>query len=133
MSCLQCFSSKEILIKHCEVYLKNNGKKATKMAKNVSDILVTNYHKHLQVLFVFYVEFEANLKEVEKINKESYTDKYQNYIASSHRHKLVWVDNKCSKFVQIYRGENAVYKLISKMLEKGEYCKEIMRNILKKN
>lgn len=89
MSCLQCFSSRKILIKHCEVYLKNNGKKATKMAKNVSDIQVTNYHKHLQVLFVFYVEFEANLKEVEKINKESYADKYQNYIASSYRHKLV--------------------------------------------
>ena len=36
-------------------------------------------------------------------------------------------DNKYTKSVQIYRGENAVYKFIENMLEEVKYCKKIIK------
>ena len=37
-------------------------------------------------------------------------------------------DDKYSKPVQIYRGENAVYKFMDKMLFEVKYCKNIVKN-----
>lgn len=34
--------------------------------------------------------------------------------------------------IQIYRDENLVYKLISKILEKRKYCKKIMKKSFEK-
>ena len=36
-------------------------------------------------------------------------------------------DDKYSKYTSIYRGENAVYKFMEKMLEKVEYCKAVIK------
>ena len=36
-------------------------------------------------------------------------------------------DDKCSKSIQTYRGENAVYKFMEKMLEEVEYCKGVIK------
>ena len=37
-------------------------------------------------------------------------------------------DEKYSKPVQIYRGENAVYKCMKKMLEEVKYCKNVIKH-----
>ena len=36
-------------------------------------------------------------------------------------------DDKYSKPIQKYRGENAVYKFMEKMLEEVEYCKSVVK------
>ena len=36
-------------------------------------------------------------------------------------------DDKYSKYTRIYRGENAVYKFMEKMLEEVEYCKAVIK------
>ena len=36
-------------------------------------------------------------------------------------------DDKYSKYICIYRGENAVHKFMEKMLEEVEYCKAVIK------
>ena len=54
----------------------------------------------------------------------------QKNIKVSFAHKGVCVDNKFSKDVVMCRGKNAAYKFIEAALEKYDYCKRIMKNIL---
>ena len=50
-SCLQCFSSKNILIKHKEKCLSVNGKQSVKLEEQIP------------VPFKVYADFECNLKK----------------------------------------------------------------------
>ena len=59
--------------------------------------------------------------------------KYQNYILCSLFYKLVCVDNKFSKPIVLYRGENAAYKFIEAIFEENEYCKKVTKKHFKKN
>ena len=60
----------------------------------------------------------------------SYTDKYQEHIACSYGYKVVCNDDRFSKPVQIYQGENEVYRFIVKMLQGVEYPKKNMKKTL---
>ena len=60
------------------------------------------------------------------------TEKYQDHIPCSFAYKLVCVDNKFSKPVAFYRGENAAYNFIKMMLEEFGYCKKVMKKYFKK-
>ena len=48
-SCLQCFSSESVLIKHKENWLSINGKHLVKLEKGI--IKFENYFKQIPVLF----------------------------------------------------------------------------------
>ena len=79
--------------------------------------------------FKIFAEFEGIIKSV-KSNKKtsvSYTEKYQYHIPCSFAYKLVCADNKFSKPVVLYRGENAAYNFIKMMLEEFGYCKKVMK------
>ena len=52
-----------------------------------------------------------NVQGCKPNNDKSYTEKYQKHTDCSYGYKVVCCD-KYSKPVQIYRGENAVYKFI---------------------
>ena len=139
MNCLQCFSTKEILTNHREVCLDIYGKKAIKMHEKGCSVPFGNYHEQLQVPFVICTNFESNLKEVEKPNRNntdaSFTDMYQydDYqYDCSYGCKFVCIDHRFSTFVQIYQGKNAVQKFAEKMLEEVEYCKEITHHEIMK-
>ena len=69
-SCLQCFSSENVLIKHKENCLSINGKQSVKLEKGI--IKFENYFKQIPVPFKIYADFECNLKSVE-CNEGSYT------------------------------------------------------------
>ena len=58
---------------------------------------------------------------------ESYTNKYQKYVACSYGYKLVCVDDKFSKPFKSYSGEDAVHNFINSMIEESKYCTDIMR------
>ena len=103
-SCLQCFSSENVLIKHKENCLSINGKQSVKLEKGIIEF--KNYFKQIPVPFKIYADFECNLRGV-KSYVGSYTKQYQEHIPSSFAYKIVHVDNRFSKRIVVYRGENA--------------------------
>ena len=62
-SCLQCFSSEDVLIKNKEDCLSINGQQSINLEKGT--IKFKNYFKQLPVPFKIYADFECNLKNVE--------------------------------------------------------------------
>ena len=82
------------------------------------------------MLFKIYADLECNVKGVQSNdrnnnnNNTSYTKKYQDHIPNSFAYKVVFVDDKLSKQVVLYRGKNAVYKFIDAILKEYSYCKK---------
>ena len=139
MYCLQCFSSERILANHVNNCLTINGAQAINMPKQGENTLkFNNFHKQLPVPFVIYADFEAIMKKVQgceqreemknEKNGRSYTKAYQTHEDCGYGYKVVCCyDDKYSKYTRIYRGENAVYKFMEKMLEEVEYCKTVIK------
>ena len=124
--CIQHFTSEEILNKHIDVCLAINGTQKIGMPKPGSKIEFKNHHKQLMAPFVIYADFEAITKPINEKSGKS-TEAYQHHIACGYGYKLVCTyDNAYSKPAQVYRGSNAVYKFIEKMLKEEEYCTEVM-------
>ena len=69
-SCLQCFSSENVLIKHKEDCLSINGQQSINLEKGTIEF--KNYFKQLPVPFKIYADFECNLERVESC-EGSYT------------------------------------------------------------
>ena len=144
MYCLQCFSSERILANHVNDCLTINGAQAINMPKQGENILkFNNFHKQLPVPFVIYADFEAVTKKVqgceqsEEMKKDkdtrSYTEAYQTHEDCGYGYTVVCCyDDKYSKYTRIYRGENAVYKFMEKMLEEVEYCKAVIKKCFNK-
>ena len=139
MYCLQCFSSERILANHANNCLTINGMQAINMPKPGKNILnFKNFHKQLPVPFVIYADFEAITKKVQgcelseemenEKNKRSYTEAYQTHEDCGSAYKVVCCyDDKYSKDICIYRGENAVYRFMEQMLEEVKYCKTVIK------
>ena len=102
-SCLQCFSSEKVLIKHKEDCLSINEAQSVKLEEGI--IKFENYFKQLSVSFKIYADFECNLKNVE-ICEGSYTKKYHDHVPCSFAYKITCIDNKFSKPIVVYGGEN---------------------------
>ena len=112
-SCLQCFSNKDILTEHKEVYLSINGAKSVRFEKGTIEF--KNYFKHIPVPFKFYADFECNLNIIESY-EGSCTNKYQDRIPCSFAYKLVCVGGNFSKSIVVYRGKNPAYEFIKAIL-----------------
>ena len=95
-----------MLIKHKENFLSINGKQSIKLEKGIKEI--KNYFKQIPVPFKTYADFECNLRSVESY-EGSYTKKYQDHIPSSFDYKIVCNDDRFSKRIVVYRGENVAY------------------------
>ena len=67
------------------------------------------------------------IQEVLKVVKVIISKKYQNHIPCSFAYKLVCVDDKFSKPIIVFRGENAAFKFIEAILKEYEYCKKVMK------
>lgn len=80
---------------------------------------------------VIYADFESLTEKVQRCvpdDKESYTESYQKQTCCSYGYKVgCCFDNKYSKPVKMYRGENAAYKFLEDMLAEAKYCKNIIR------
>ena len=109
------------------------------MPKQGENILkFNNFHKQLPAPFVIYADFEAIIKKVqgckqsEQMKKDKdkslYTKAYQTHEDCGYGYKVICCyDDKYSKYTCIYRGENAVYKFMEKMLEEVKYCKAVIK------
>ena len=69
-SCLQCFSSKNVLTEHKEDCLIINGKQSVKLEKGTIEF--ENYFKQIPAPFKILADFECNLKGVEKSSKNTF-------------------------------------------------------------
>ena len=109
------------------------------MPKKGENILkFSNFYEQLPVPFVIYADFEAITKKVpgckqsDEMEKEkekiSYSEAYQTHEDFGYGYKVVCCyDDKYSKPIQTYRGENVVYKFMEKMLKEVEYCKAVVK------
>ena len=75
-SCLQCFSSKNVLTEHKEVCLSINGAQSVRLEKGTIEF--KNYFKQIPVTFKIYVYFVCHLKSV-----ESYEGSYSKVLLTS--------------------------------------------------
>ena len=128
-SCLQCFSSKNLLTEHKKVCLSINGALSVKSEKGTIEF--KNYFKQIPAPFNIYADFVCNLKSVESYEC-SYSKKYQDHVPCSFAYKLVCVDDKFSKEIVLCRGENAAFKFIETIVKVHEYCRIVIKNILRK-
>ena len=130
MFCLQCFSTDEILAKHKSNCMVINGQQAIKMPEPGSKIEFNNHHKQMLAQFVIYADFEAITEKIsgcEPNSVKSYTNKDQKHTSCSYGYKLVCCyDDKYSKPVKIYRGENTISYFMLDMLSEVEYCKKMI-------
>ena len=130
--CLQCFSSENILLDHGKDCLLINGGQNVKLEKGFIEF--KNFNRQIPVPFKIYADFECFLKPRDVDNDcFSYTKKYQDHVPCSFAYKLVCVDNKFSRDVALYRGENAVSKFIKCILKEYGYCRSVMKKHFNKN
>ena len=127
MHCWQCFSREDVLTEHKNNCISINGEQAIKMPEKGDKVYFKNHHKQLSVPFVIYADFEAITEKVDSCqpnNEKSYTEAYQKHTDCGYGYKVVCCyDDQYTKQVQIYRGENAVYKFMENMLEEVNWCK----------
>ena len=133
-SCLQSFSSEKVLIKHKEYCLMINGKNNVELEKRFIEI--ENFNRQIPVPFKIYVDFECVLKGIAcgiDNNYFSYTKKYQDHIPCNFAYKVVCIDDKFSKDIVLYRGENPIFKFIISILREYGYCKKVITKYFCKN
>ena len=129
-SCLQCFSRESVLIKHKENCLSINGKQSVKLEKGIIEF--ENYFKQILVPFKIYADFECNLRGVDSY-EGSYTKKYQDHVFCSFAYKVVCIDDRFTKPIAVYRGENAGYEFIKAILKEYQCCRKVMNKHFNKN
>ena len=129
-SCLQFFSSKNVLTKHENVCLSINGAQSVKLEKRKTEF--ENYFKQIPVPLKIYADFESNLEGVE-IYEDSYSKKYQSHNPCSFAYKVVCIHNGFSKPIAVFKGKNAACEFFKGILEEYEYCKKLMKKHFNKN
>ena len=118
------------MIKHKENCLSINGKQSVKLEEGI--IKFENYFKQIPVPFKIYADFECNLRNVE-IYEGSYTKKCQDHIPCSFAYKVVCVDERFTKQIFVYRGENSAYEFIKAIPKEYKYCRKVMNKHFNKN
>ena len=121
MHCLQCFSTKDVFDVHRKNCIVINGAQAIKMPEKGSILEFNHNHKQLPALFVIYADFEALTEKIQGCclnDDKSFAGAYQKHTDCGYGYKVVCCyDDKYTKPVQYYRGENAVYKFLEKVLK----------------
>ena len=90
------------------------------MPKKDEYITFKNYEMKIKSRFIIYADFESILvpeNNGKQKPEESYTNKYQKYIASRYGYILVSVDDGFSKPFKTCLGKDSVYNSINSMIE----------------
>ena len=105
-SCLECFSSKNVLTKHKEVCLSINGAQSVRFQKGTIEF--KNYFKQ-----IFVESYEV-----------SYSKKYQDHIPCSFAYKFVCVDDKFTKPIVVFSSEKLLMNLLKQFLKSMDTVKK---------
>ena len=109
MSCLQNFTTKEILNNHRERCLLINDTQAVKYETGV--IKFKNYGKQIPMTFKIYADTECFLKRI-NIDEGKYTKLYQKHTPNSIGAKLVCIDDRFTLDTIIFEGKDCINKFI---------------------
>ena len=129
MSCLQSFTTEEILSNHKKQCLLINGCQAVNYESGI--IKFTNYNKQIPILFKIYADTECFLKRVNSYEGE-HTIKYEEHIPNSIGAKLVCIDDRFTLPSIIIKGKDCVNKFITWVLDKQRCTKEITKQYFNK-
>ena len=119
-----------MLTKHKEDCLSISGKQLVILEEGTIEF--ENYFKQIPVPFKIYADFECDLKGVESY-EGSYTKKYQDHFACSFAYKVVCINDRFSKLIVVFKGENAAYEFTKAILKGFEYCKKVTKKHFNKN
>ena len=126
-SCLQCFSSKNVLTEDKEVCLSFNGEQSVRLEKVTIEF--KTYFKQIPVPFKTCADSECNLKSVESYER-FYSKKYQ--VPCSFAYKLICIDDEFTNPIFVFRGQSAAYEFIKAILKEYQYCKKSNEKIFLK-
>ena len=110
MSCLQNFTTEEVLPNHKKQFLLINGCQAVDYKSGI--IKITNHNKQIPILFKIYANTERFLKRVNSYEGE-YTIKYQEHIPNSIGAKLVCIDDRFTLPSITFKGKDCINKFIT--------------------
>ena len=120
-----------LVVKMCWQNIKKFvGALSVRLEKGATEF--KSYFKQIPVSFKIYADFECNLDSVESY-EGSYSKKYQHHVPYSFAYKLVWVDDKFTKPIVVFRGEDAAYEFIKAIVKEYQYCKKVMNKHFNKN
>ena len=119
MSCLQNFTTKEILNKNNERCLLINDTHAVKHETGV--IKFKNYGKQIPVTFKIYADTECFLKRI-NIDEGKYTKLYQKHTPNSIGAKLVCIDDRFTLDTTIFEVKDCINKFIKWVFKMHKYC-----------
>ena len=128
MSCLQNFTTKEILNNHRERCLSINGAQATIYEKGT--IKFKNFDKLIPIPFKIYADSECFLKKT-NIDLSEHTKLYQKHIANSMGAKLVCIDNRFTLPTKIFTGSNCINEFLKWIFEQEKQTNEIIITLTK--
>ena len=121
MSCLQHFSSEEILNEHRISCLKINKKQNIIMPKFGSKVIFKNYFKMLRCPKV-----PVSTAKVDE-QSTSYSEGYQHHQICGYAYKVHCKIDKYSKSVKLYRGENYAENFLRNLLKENEEIQQIIK------
>ena len=110
-------------MKHIENCLSINVKQSVKLEETIIEF--QNQFKQIPLPFKIYADFECNVRSVESY-KGSYTKKHQDHIPCSFAYEVVYIDDRFTKPIVVYRSENAVYEFIKAIPKEYKYCRKVM-------
>ena len=125
MSCLQNFTTKEILNNHRERCLLINETQAVKY--ETGTIKFKNFDKQIPIPFKIYADTECLLKRID-IKQGKYTKLYQEHIPNSICAKLVCIDNRFTLPTIIFEGKNCINNFIKWIFTQQERINQIINN-----
>ena len=129
-SCLQSFSSKNVLTKHKEACLSINALQSVRLEKGTIDF--KKIFKQIPFPFKIHVDFESNLKAVE-IYEGFYSKNIKITFLVVLLTSLFVLMINFTKPIVVFRGKNAAYEFIKAILKEHEYCKKVMEKHFNKN
>ena len=129
MSCLQNFSTKEILNNHRKQCLLINGCQAVNYESGI--IRFTNYNKQIPILFKIYADAECFQKRT-TIKEGQHTIKYQQHYPDSIGVKLVCINDRFTLPSIIFKGKDCINKFIRWVLDKQKWSKQIAKKYFNK-
>ena len=129
MSCLQNFSTKEILNNHRKQCFLINDCQTVNYESGI--IKFTNYNKQIPILFKMYADTEYFLKRT-KIKEGEHMTNYEEHYPNSIGAKLVCIDDKFSLPSIIFKGKYCIKKFISWVLDKQKWTKQITKKYYNK-
>ena len=122
------------MVEHKKTCFKINGKQTVNLRSGL--IKLKSFFKQLAVPFTIYADFESVFKRVsgsDRKNNASYTEKYQAHITCSFAYKFVYVDDKFSKPVVLYRVKHSINRFIETVLKEYDYFKSVIKENKNKN